>query len=202
MKIQGWNLSPSDARADALPWPLSLNTVTVKAGLSDVRILFAGRGQINVQLPFGISGDFTLEVVAPGGKAPVMVRILPVAPSFLSLTVNGESLPAVTHLNGAPISAASPAVPGEWLTAWMTGLGPVDPPVAAGQAAASVPLSRATLPVRVVLGEVETAVSYAGLAPGLAGIYQVNFVAPAGIRGQTLRVYAGAASAVETIHVR
>jgi uncharacterized protein (TIGR03437 family) len=84
----------------------------------------------------------------------------------------------------------------------MTGLGPVDPPVSAGQAAPASPLAHATVPIRVQVGGVETAMSFAGLAPGMAGIYQVNFRVPMDAVGiQQLRVFAATVSAIDTFPV-
>ncbi|MBS1824889.1 MAG: metallophosphoesterase [Acidobacteria bacterium] len=202
VSIYGADLSPADTLAKALPWPLSLDGVSIKAGALDAPILFAGRGQINAQLPFGVSGDTTLEVTTPQGTAKLAIRLLPVAPSFLRLVVDGENIAAIAHLDGKPVTARTPAAAGEWLTVWMTGLGPVDPPVSAGQAAPASPLAHATVPIRVQVGGVETAMSFAGLAPGMAGIYQVNFRVPMDAVGiQQLRVFAATASAIDTFPV-
>ncbi|MFN7935037.1 MAG: metallophosphoesterase [Bryobacteraceae bacterium] len=203
VSIYGADLSPADTLAKALPWPIALEGVSIKAGPLDAPILFAGRGQINTQIPFGISGDITLEVTTPQGTAKLPVHLLPVAPSFLRIVAGGENIAAITHLDGRPVMATTaPATPDEWLTTWMTGLGPVDPPVSAGQAAPVSPLAQATLPIRVQVGGVETAVAFAGLAPGMAGIYQVNFRVPPDASGlQQLRVFAATVSATDTFLV-
>ena len=39
-------------------------------------------------------------------------------------------------------------------------------------------LSRTVNPVRVVIGGAEAAISFAGLTPGSAGLYQINAVVP------------------------
>ena len=61
------------------------------------------------------------------------------------------------------------------------GLGPVDPPIAAGAAAPSSPLSQTVNTVTVTIGGQPATVVSAALAPDMAGIYQVTATVPAGI---------------------
>jgi uncharacterized protein (TIGR03437 family) len=62
------------------------------------------------------------------------------------------------------------------------------------------------LPVSVTIGAQSAAVSFAGLAPGLAGVYQVNALVPAGVTpGDEVPVVitqGGAQSNTVTIAVR
>ena len=76
------------------------------------------------------------------------------------------------------MNAASPAVRGEVLAVFATGLGPVQPPVDAGRPAPASPLSITTLPVTATVGGAPAPVIFAGLAPGLVGVYQVNLSVP------------------------
>ncbi len=65
---------------------------------------------------------------------------------------------------------------------YSTGLGDVSPPIGTGQPAPSTePLARTVNPVTVTIGGVSAQVLYAGLAPGYAGLYQVNALVPAGV---------------------
>lgn len=61
---------------------------------------------------------------------------------------------------------------------YATGLGAVAPPVPIGSAAPLSPLSRTTVDIQVLIGGVDAQVQFAGLTPGLAGVYQVNLVVP------------------------
>jgi uncharacterized protein (TIGR03437 family) len=67
------------------------------------------------------------------------------------------------------------------LLIYCTGLGPVDPQIPSGVAAPGDPLSRVTSPVEVTIGGIVASVDFAGLAPGFAGLYQINARVPAAV---------------------
>ena len=65
---------------------------------------------------------------------------------------------------------------------YCTGLGAVDPPVAAGQAVPTDALHSATNSVTLTIGGVSVTPSFAGLTPGFSGLYQINATKmPAGV---------------------
>jgi uncharacterized protein (TIGR03437 family) len=69
-----------------------------------------------------------------------------------------------------------PAQPGDIVTLYGIGFGPVAPDVASGK----VPKAAAAtvLPVEVYIGGQRASVAYAGIAPGTLGLYQFNVVVP------------------------
>ena len=72
-----------------------------------------------------------------------------------------------------------PAQPGDTLTVYATGLGKAIDGVDAGQAA---PMDRLVLlenKVTVMVGDLEIKPTFAGLAPGTAGLFQIDLVLPA-----------------------
>jgi uncharacterized protein (TIGR03437 family) len=72
----------------------------------------------------------------------------------------------------------APAAPGETVIVYMTGLGQVSGTIAAGEPA---PLDHPLTvlgPVDVQIGDMNVKPAFAGLAPGWAGLYQVNFTIP------------------------
>ena len=73
---------------------------------------------------------------------------------------------------------AHPAAAGEVLEVYSLGLGLTTPRVEAGVAS---PFATADVKPRVRIGAVEAEVIFAGLVPGLAGVYQVNIKVPTGL---------------------
>ena len=167
-----------DRPCGGIPWPGSLSGTTVTVNGSPVPITFVSESQINAQLPLDISGAATLRVSTAAGSAETTIRLSETAPAIFP---NG-----ILHTNGAPVSASSPAVPGETLVVYATGLGQVDGRTAAGQPAPSAPLLNCTSRPDVQIGDLSVVPFFAGLTPGLAGVYQVNLIVPAGLAS---RVY-------------
>ena len=74
-----------------------------------------------------------------------------------------------------------PATAGEALEIYGLGLGMTVPLVEARVASPGSPPARAQQAPRVQIGGRDVAVTFAGLAPGLAGVYQVNVIVPTGL---------------------
>ncbi len=74
-----------------------------------------------------------------------------------------------------------------------TGLGAVAPAVKSGVAAPSGPLATVTRPVVASIDGAGVAVAYAGLAPGFAGLYQINLQVPSDLKAgnHVLKLSAG-----------
>ena len=66
------------------------------------------------------------------------------------------------------------------LVLYASGLGLVSGEVNAADASPVFPLAETVNHVTVLVGEVQTSVSFAGLTPGFAGLYQVNAALPDG----------------------
>jgi uncharacterized protein (TIGR03437 family) len=150
-----------------------------------------GQEQINLQIPFALlqaaalsprpaqAQQFVEVVVTSNGvsNAPVLMQLGAAQPGiFVPDFVNG----AILHgLDNTPVSPQSPAVRGEAVVVYGTGLGAVENPPAAGVPAPAVPPLSPTLqrPTAMV-GGVGAEVFFAGLAPNYVGLYQVNLFVP------------------------
>ncbi len=80
---------------------------------------------------------------------------------------------------GLSITDASPAQPGENVITYLAGLGDTTVPVTTGAASPQTPLAWAGVPPSLTLNGVPVQVQFAGMTPGLVGLYQLNFQMPA-----------------------
>jgi uncharacterized protein (TIGR03437 family) len=142
--------------------------------------------QINAQIPLDIGpGAAMLSVNTGNGNAQQSVTVASVAPAIFSIS---PTQAAITNLDNSLNSPSNPALRGSAIVVYCTGLGPVSP---SGQ------LSVASTPVMVVLGGAELPAAFAGLTPGLIGLYQVNVLLPTATPpGLYLPIYLKQASAV------
>lgn len=172
--IYGRHLALRDSVSSGFPLPADLNGIKVTFNNAPAPLIFISPGQINGQLPYGISGSGTLTVTGVNGPVSVTINIAETAPGIF---VSGSA--AVLHQSGSPVSVSDPAMPGEYISIYASGLGRVNAPILAGQSAPPAPLAAVAAPVEVHLGNVILTPYFAGLAPGFAGLYQVVVQIPA-----------------------
>jgi uncharacterized protein (TIGR03437 family) len=111
----------------------------------------------------------------------------------------GAGVIIVVKPNGAQFlnTASTPATSGDTLEIYCAGLGAVVPAVSDGSAAPASPPAHTINPVTVTIAGQTAPVSFSGLVPGYAGLYQINVTVPGGISPATnvpLVVTAGSAS--------
>jgi uncharacterized protein (TIGR03437 family) len=90
---------------------------------------------------------------------------------------------AIHENNSSPVSAGSPAKPGEVVHIYLTGLGTVKPPVATGFVTPLSPLSLVTNSVTIQVGGLEAEVLQVRLQPALLGYYMADVRIPTGLAG-------------------
>ena len=77
------------------------------------------------------------------------------------------------------------------------------PAVGDGQAAPLNPFALAQTPPVVTLGSVGTTVTYAGLVPGLVGVYQINVTIPSRVQpGSSIPLTVTQGTSAVTVPVR
>ncbi len=181
---QNWN---SDFNANQAPTNLGGTTITV-AGLP-VYLAYVSAGQVNVLLPSSLpSGPQPIVVTTAGGSSiPYTINVNATEPGLLapfSFMINGnQNIVALFSNTGTyvlPVSlpgvATARAKPGDLITFYGIGFGPVTPNIPAGQLISE--LSILQIPFAVTFANVPAIVNYAGLVPGVAGLYQFNLVVP------------------------
>lgn len=181
----------SDIFQSAGEFPLShvLSGASLLLAGTELPMLSVSPWQINAQLPqqtplqkADFQASFTDGTVTP----PEPADIVAAAPDLFVTAIGSGGktvLQAAAFHAGSAILADDdrPAQAGELLELYGTGLGATDPLVPAGQASPGDPAATATLTPVVLVGDVQAEVKFAGLTPGLAGVYQVNILLPAGL---------------------
>ena len=183
---------PREGSAAALPLPLTLLGLSVTVNDEPAPLFFTSDGQVNLQIPYGLVGDeVTVRVTNAAGSREVIVPLAPTSPGVFSY-VQPQSLYAaiVTHADGGFVTIDRPAAPGETVVIYVTGLGELTPAVATGAATTGLdtdPHALAVDPNIFVLFNQEFAeVSYAGGAPGFAGLNQINATIPLTVVGDNV----------------
>ena len=168
-----------------LPLPQQLGQAKVAMGGQSAPFYLASQGQLNVQIPWELAGQAQATTVATVNGVvsnSFSVAIAPFAPGIFSVDASGTGQGAVVNsLTGVVAGGAAPALRGSYVSIYATGLGAVSNRPATGAAALVTPLSVAATTPSVSIGGVNCAVSWAGLAPGFAGLYQINVVVGSGV---------------------
>jgi uncharacterized protein (TIGR03437 family) len=184
ISIYGLNLASATAQVQALPLPTELGGARVLLGGEPIPLLYASSGQINAMIPFDAPIGVPLSLEVWRGEvpaSPVPLYVAPAVPGVFTQNQSGQGQGIIVDANYQLRNAANPARAGGALIIFLTGLGTTSPPIASGAAAPGPPFSTTDLAVSVSVGGVNAPVAFAGLAPGFAGLYQVNAVMPAGV---------------------
>jgi uncharacterized protein (TIGR03437 family) len=187
MTIFGTNLSDAIYLASSYPLPTQLGPTSVTVNGMPAPLFFASPTQINFQMP-GSSPTSAIQVVvnnqattssralrASQGHSTALTVVDPglfVTPDKRAAALNGDSSP---HTAATPIPAGSSVI------LFVTGEGPVTPAVPDGTPAPVSPLSIVSAPVQLTIGGKSAQVTYQGLAPGYAGLAQINAIVPSGL---------------------
>ena len=187
ISVFGQSFATENSFATQLPLERELAGVRVRIGGQDAPLFFVGPEQINAQMPFEVSpGDSVPVAISVGGllTAPQNYLIAPTQPGIFDVGGGqGAVLIANTDILVAPVGSipgrqTRPAEGGEFVSIFCTGLGTTNPTVGAGEPGAG---ETVTTPVTATIGGVNASVSFAGLAPGFVGLYQVNARVPEGV---------------------
>jgi uncharacterized protein (TIGR03437 family) len=205
ISLFGDRFAKTSAQAGTIPLPSELNGACVTANGQILPLLYVGPGQINAQLPYGVQGTTGVQVHTADGISDIFVKdVQSAAPAIFGVSgPNNVRFPAIFREDNSLATLSNPIRTNENFVIYLTGLGDVNPFAVAGNPASSDILSQTVVTPSVTIGGAPADVSYSGLTPGYAGLYQINARAagftPTGTQ-QPLVVTLGSAST--TVNVR
>lgn len=173
-------LAATDISGNTLPTILPGTGVRVWVKNIPAQMYYVSPNQINILLPTNIgTGTAELRVQVDSTYGPaITINLAPAAPAIFQL--DGQTVIA-TRANGQLLSKDSPGVPGEWIVLYATGLGVTLPKPGYGE----IPMTAAPLADMANFGILINGarsdpkrIAYAGVAPGFAGLYQINWRLP------------------------
>jgi uncharacterized protein (TIGR03437 family) len=182
--LYGGGFAPDDVSG-------STGDITVDLDGLTFPIVSAKTGELDVQIPWGgpSPGQFPLRLRSASSpfESVLALDIENFVPTFerTGMPADPQRALIVAHQDfHGVVTAADPAIPGEIVHAYMTGLGGTQPipPNGSPPAILSIASIRPVCSVAAPLGDPRpAAVVFAGLAPGLIGIYQVDIAIPTGV---------------------
>lgn len=176
--VFGSNLAATTASTDRFPLPRTLAETQLFVNGVPVPLFYVSPKQINFQVPFSIASNNVLiqVVAASGASASVAVPVTAVQPGlFFSPTTNVGAMSFPADGSNAAQRAAQP---GEFIELYGVGLGAVNSAPEIGEPASGFFLGRTVLEPTVSVGGRVLTAGFSGLAPGFAGLYQINFSLP------------------------
>ena len=173
LSVFGTQLANTTASASGNPLPFSTNGVSATVNGLAAPILYESPTQLNIQVPYSAgAGPAVLSVNNNGQIAGFQFQLSPSAPGIFA-DANGNLAPNSTVQQGGIT------------TLFFTGAGVVSPQIDTAFAPSSQTpvylLPAPVLPLSVTVGGVPAFVYFAGIASGLIGTMQVNFLVPASV---------------------
>lgn len=176
-------ISASDIRNGLLPTVLGDDETRVFIGGNAATLYYVSPTQINFLVPPNMLAlPVQVYVAVDSLRGPLLkLNLGPAAPGLFQLDARNAigTLP-----DGTVLTPSAPGKPGDVVTLWATGLGQTDPQMIYGQ----LPTVAAPLAPGVGLSILlngkslpSASITYAGIAPGFAGLYQVNVKLPASL---------------------
>ncbi len=180
MTAFGYNLTQHDLTVATPTLPTKLDGLELLLNGSPLPMEAVTPWQINAQIPqnatpsdsgFAVrNGDAT----SPEVRASVAMR----DPNAIFTDASRSQAAAVYPGTAMLADQDHPASAGQILELYMYGLGVTNPMVPGAVASPSSPPATATVVPRMRVAGVDAEIFFAGLTPGLAGVYQVNFQVP------------------------
>lgn len=183
------------APANQFPLPFTLSDTAITVGGLPAPLLFVSSGQDNIILPQSLAttGSADLLAIRPstgqimGGAE---IGLAATSPGLFTIGALGSGPVLAVNVQDSTVNSSNhPVLRGQFVILYGTGVGPVPNPPADGTAASGQPAS--DLPQVLIAASttgtgtgtttpafIAATVTYSGLAPGFAGLWQINVQIP------------------------
>ena len=185
--------APQGYSTPYLPIAIAQTSVSFDSasGSAPGHLTYISPGQVNVQVPWEMQNQSTAQIkvsIQDSSGALYSLPLVPYAPGIFASNGSAAALDSSFHV----ISGSNPAKQGQNISIYCNGLGPVTNRPASGDPAQGPPnLSNTTTAPTVMIGGQNAPVLFSGLAPGYAGLYQINVTVPnvgSGVKPLTIAI--------------
>ncbi len=186
--VFGSELAPEYIPAASIPLPVSLGGTSVElvdGGMATpLPLYYVIPTQVAAQAPYEVTPGKAYGIrvrTAAGVSVEDAVTFSEAAPKYFAINHEGFGRVVGADMEGEFLLRSNPMMPGDWYVLYANSMGQTDSPAVTGDGAGdgSVrPLNTITGDVKVVINEREALVDWAGLTPGLVGLYQINIQSP------------------------
>jgi uncharacterized protein (TIGR03437 family) len=176
----GSGLAPGTLTASSLPLPFKLNNVQVMINGRPAPLNYVSATQISAVVPYFTESIAQIQVINNGVSSNTVSELMnQTSPGIFTC---GGGYACALHADFSKVSTSSPAQIGETIQVYLTGLGTVTPAVVDGTpGSATPPYNTTTNQIAADVDGTTASVSFQGLAPGFAGVYQLNVKIPSGL---------------------
>jgi adhesin/invasin len=189
ISLFGSALADVTGNAYALPLPLAISETSVGFEVPTANppialpgsMLYVAPLQINVQVPWDLAGQSSVQITANVGATTGHTYTVAVAQFNPAIYMNADGTAAALDVSQNLITSTNRPVQGQSVELFCNGLGAIDAVLPTGQAAPALPLIHTATQPTVTVGGRDATVQFSGLAPGFPGLNQVNFIVPAGV---------------------
>ena len=197
-------IAPGNIQGGVLPVVLGSSETEVFVNHYAADLYYVSPSQINFLVPPNmLAGPAVVQVTIDGLAGPaISFTLAAAAPGLFQLDLQNA---VATEPDGSVLTPASPAKPGDIVTLYATGLGEVTPPAIYGQLPTAAAPLVAGANLSILLDGVPVApgaIQYAGVAPGFAGLYQINVFLPASTGSNPeIRLQLDGATSIPGVHL-
>ena len=195
---------PREVLSGALPYTYDESCVTILVDGALAPLLFVSPNQVNFLIPAKLRpGQRTLSLIC-GARAgqKLTIELVDASPGVFQ---NGPTDLIATHANGELCTPLKPAMPGEVIILYATGLGQTIPSLDTGQFARQAAQMEQLAGFQVLINHLPLSaqsILYAGVTPGFAGLYQINLRLPETIEPPVeVQLRAGSETSPPGLHI-